>query len=123
MVEIRHRAEKYSIAGPVDEVVALARQRVHRHVTGSRGPGEYVDCMAAVPVCQCSNPTLTHVIDTAADQRIAIRGKISDTRRVAQFLVEPWRNVTRVWRSDIDELRRHLRAQMTGHNFFRQAAR
>src|SRR5438477_7486641 len=102
-------------------MIALARYGLwHAVCLGGYRPDKEVNEMLAPLVNQGRHRPVIEIIKTATDQRKSFAGKVDHRRREIELCVQPWFNGVLVGRSDVSEMVRHKRTDMTGDELRRQ---
>src|SRR5215469_8177847 len=107
--------EPASLTG--DDVVSMISDVLLRDgVRISGGPDENIDEMFVMPIDQRCHTMAVQIIQSSANQRKALRGKIFYVRRKIQFAVKPRLHRVLVGRYDVGKMVCHQRTHMACHD-------
>src|SRR4029450_2537342 len=106
---------------PVQKLISLARYRFRSFcVVRPRWPNKKVDKVFTPFVNQCRNWPIIQVIQAATNQRKSLTGKIDHWRGKIELRVQPGFYSMLIRRSDVRQVIRHKRADVTSYKLCRE---
>lgn len=115
-VQVRHDAVTQPVKVSINDGVTAAIFGGWRGRCFGR-PDEDVNRVLVSFVDECGDGVAIQIIEAAADQREALRGKILNVRREIDFTVEPGLDGVLVTGDDVGEVPGHERADVAGNGF------
>src|ERR1700677_4579167 len=119
-VEVGRHPVVHPAVTPMEQVVPVMRGTLDRALGAIRGrPNKDVDYVLVALVNQRRHGPAVEVVETAADQTVAVRGEVVNWRREIDPSVEPRLDRVLVGRDYVHQMTGHQRAQMAGQDLRR----